>query len=165
MNVFIFLCFLHSFSTKSIMFTAFDCNNDESLPTYSSASVFCEGARVQNISSLKVSLIQATKTQVVNAIECSMSISVSSHLCGFESHNHIVEADTISKSVWLSSRKCLTAFDEKRLFFANRELHVKSSFDNRFKYFLNGSVISRFCSAHPPVFGLIKFFWLIVFNL
>jgi hypothetical protein len=140
MNVFIFLCFLHSFSTKSIMFTAFDCNSDESPPTYSSSSVFCAGARVKNISSLKISLIQATKTQMVNAIECSMSMSVSSHLCGFESHNHIVEADTISKSVRLSSRECLTAFNEKRLFFENRVLHVKSSFDNRFKYFLNGSV-------------------------
>ena len=138
--IFIFLCFLYDISAQSPIIDAFDCNDSNLAPSFSTSIDFCNGAKVKNISSMNISLVQKLKTKLVNALECTMYISASSHICGFENMNHIVEANTIRKPVLLSGKECLNAFNNKQVFFENKIIHVEPSKEIRFKYFLNGTI-------------------------
>lgn len=123
------------------MMSAFDCNHVNVTTSYMASSQFCQGSSIRRVSDMKISLIQNTEVRVVNGIECTMMISVASHLCGEWSHNHIVQADTIRKSVRLTAKECKTTFDTNKLLFENKIISVLPHTENRSKFFINGSVV------------------------
>jgi hypothetical protein len=126
---------------EKIMLSAFDCGHENVSMSYMASNQFCQGTAIRRVAQMKISLLQKADLRVVNGIECTMRISVASHVCGEWSHNHIVQADTIMKTVRLTSKECNTAFDTNKLFFDNRVISVLPHIENRAKFFVNGSVV------------------------
>ena len=123
------------------MVDGFDCSPTMVKTTFTSSEHFCSGSVARNIVKKKISLLQRSENLVVNGINCFLTVSIFNHYCGEFSHNHVVEAATISEQVFLSRSECLTTFRTEHLIFENQIIKVNKNKEIRKKFFVNGTVV------------------------
>ena len=119
----------------------FDCSPTMINTTITSSERFCSGSVPRNLVRKEVSLLQRSDKLVVTGVECFLTVSVFNHYCGEFSHNHVIEAATISESVFLSRSECLTAFRTEHLIYENQIIKVNKNKVIRKKFFVNGTVV------------------------
>jgi hypothetical protein len=139
--VFLIFIFIYDSTQENVALTSFNCHDNEITTHYSSSEQFCSGSIIKERKSMNISLLQRSNHILLAAIKCSLKVSTTSHFCGEFSHNHIIEAMSVSRVVRMSGQECSDTFLNNRLVYENKIIKVKPNFDNRSKFFLNGTVI------------------------
>ena len=131
---------LEAIFAEHAIIKGFDCDVGHITTTFASSESFCTGVTIKNKSSITVNLLQKSKKIIHRALKCSMSVSTSTHVCGEFSHNHVIDANTISQRILLDKDECVNAFVNKHIIYEGKFINVEPNKDIRRKFFLNGSI-------------------------